>query len=91
MRPNEIECRACGQAAEAVGIGRVESFPDVPRQARDAKLATYVRACAAPRHRIEDILGAEEKEQIADEFAAAITGVTAVAVFTGSVEVIQAG
>ena len=91
MRPNEVECRACGQAAKAVGIGGVKALTDVPRQARNAKFTAYVRACAAASHRVEDVLRAEEKEQIADEFAAAIAGVTTVAVFTGSAEMIEAG
>jgi hypothetical protein len=63
----------------------------VPWQARDGKLPAHVRTGAAAGHRVKDVLGVEEKEQVADELAAAITGVTAVAVFTGAVEMIEAG
>jgi len=89
MRPNEIERRTCGQAAKAVCIGGVKAVANVPRQARDGKFTAYVRACAAAGHRVKDVLRAEKLEQVADELAAAITWVTAVAVFTGAVEVIQ--
>ncbi len=78
MRPNEVECRACGRAAEAVGVGGVEDVANVPRQARDAKFTAYVRACAADGHRVKDVLRTEEQKQIADEPAATVAGVTAV-------------
>ncbi len=91
VRPDEIECGTCGQAAEAVCVGGVKAVANVTRQARDGKLAAHVRTGAAAGHRVKDVLGVEEKKQVTDEPAAAITGVTAVAIFTGAAEVIEAG
>ena len=91
MRPNEIERRACGQVAEGVGIGGIEALADVLRKAWDTKFTAYVGACAAPGHWIKDVLRVKKHEQIADEIAAAISWVTAVAILTGAVEVVETG
>jgi len=88
MRPNKIKF---WQAAETIGVGGIEALADVQRQAGDFHFAAYVGASAAAGHRVKDVLGAEEKEQVADEPAAAIAGIAAVAVFTGMVEMVKAG
>jgi hypothetical protein len=56
----------------------------------NAHLAAYVAASSRASHGVENAAGTEEPQQIGDEIATTVAGVTAVAVLTGPVKVIEA-
>jgi hypothetical protein len=83
MRPDEIEPLVLRQRLVAFGVSRVEPVADVFGQARGLQFAADIGARAAAGHRVEHGFRLKIPQQIADDIAATIAGITAVTIFTG--------
>jgi hypothetical protein len=88
MRPNEIKCL---NGRKVGGIAGIEALMDVEREAWNAEFPAHITARPGAAHRIAYQSGLEVAQQVADQIAAAIAGIASVAVFTGTVKVIEAG
>ena len=85
MKSNVSACR------EILRVAGVETLVDIAGHAGDAEFLANVAGGAAAAHRVEHQAGAEKRQQVLDELAAAVAGPVPVAIFSGPVEVIQAG
>ena len=88
MCPDKIERLRRRKLLRVAGI---ESLMDIPCHAGNIECLAYVAGRAAAGHGVEHHAGAEEREQVLDELAAAIARPFPVAVFACPVEVIKAG
>lgn len=77
MEPDEVNGV---QVRIAARVRSVEPGPDVEALAGNAKLLADVAAGATAGHWIQRLLRVEEREEIADQVTAAITGIFRVAI-----------
>ncbi|EAQ81498.1 hypothetical protein DSM3645_27992 [Blastopirellula marina DSM 3645] len=88
MCPDKIETV---RPWELCRVTRIESRMDVERHAGDVHFIAYIAAGAGTRHGVKHHAWFEVAEQVFDQVAATIARIAAVAIFSGTVEVIEAG
>src|SRR5579871_508988 len=69
--PDEVE----GFSGEALGVAGINASVDVPGHAGDAEFFAYILARPAAGHWVQEEVGPEVQQQIADEVAAAVAGI----------------
>lgn len=91
MRPNEVEAVASRKPLVGFRVGGVESAFNIGGKTWDGEFGADILTGAAPGHRVKDVCRAKEQEEVFDKTAAAVAGVTAIAVISGAVEMVKAG